>query len=111
MGGPMITHRSLLFLSIVWPLSVGLYGLYWFYVTSAEMIRYNGQDDDPFIWLVISFIPVVQLLAIWKHCRALQRMTDGDRKAGSSMLLWILIHPIAVVLTQMELNRRAGPIG
>ena len=68
-------------------ITLGIYGLYWFYSTANELIQRNKQDESPFIWLIMALIPVANLFAIWKHAQAVGLMTE---KKVSGVLLFLI---------------------
>ena len=65
----MVKRRNLVFIAIVFPLTLGIYGLYWFYSTAEELIKTNKQEDNSLLWLLMALIPIVNLFAVWKRRR------------------------------------------
>ena len=104
----MIKHRNIVMVLILFVITFGIYGLYWFYSTANELIQRNKQDENPFIWLIMALIPIVNLFAIWKHAQAVELMTEEKVNGMVLFLLWVVIAPVAIIVTQMELNKRAG---
>lgn len=87
-------------------LTLGLYGLYWFYSTSREMVDASGSSSRPALWLVGLFVPVVNALVLWKHSRLFGQVTGNS--ALLVFLLWLAFFPAAQYLVQRELNAAAG---
>lgn len=107
----MIKRRNVIMVSILFIITLGIYGLYWFYQTASEMIRYNKQENEnPFVWLILALIPIVNLYAIWKHAQAVELMTQKGTSGILLLILWIVFAPIALILIQLELNKRAGEV-
>ena len=104
----MIKQRNIVMVLILFVITLGIYGLYWFYSTANELIQRNKQDENPFIWLIMALIPIVNLFAIWKHAQAVELMTEKKVNGMVLFLLWVVIAPVAIIVTQMELNKRAG---
>ena len=46
---------------------------------------------------------------LWrKHAQAVELMTEKKVNGMVLFLLWLVIAPVAIIVTQMELNKRAG---
>ena len=104
----MITRRNMA-LQVLWMiLTLGLYSLYWFYMTSREMLDYKGLQGSPLLWLILLFIPFANLYSYWQHGRCVEALTDGKYNVLLMFLAWIVFSPIVWFITQMELNNRAG---
>ena len=58
----MIKQRNMVMQVILMIITLGIYGIYWFYVTSKEMVEYKRLDGSPGLWTVL-FQP--SLLAIY----------------------------------------------
>ena len=108
----MAKRRNLAMVLILWVITFGTYGLYWFYSTSDELIRLTKREANPLGWLILALIPVVNLFVIWLHATAVEELSKQDGMAGIGaqfiFILW-LIPPLAVLLIQAELNTRAPP--
>ena len=96
---------------ILFFITFGIYGLYWFYQTADEMIRHNKQENEnPLVWLILTLIPIVNLFAIWKHTKAVEQMSEKKVSGVVLFLLWLIFSPAALIWTQSELNKRAGEV-
>ena len=109
----MIKRRNVVMVPILWLITLGIYGLVWFYQTSDELIRYNKKSDNPVLWLVLALIPGLNLIAIWFHAQAIEYMgTEVGKKGFNGILLFILwFVPIpflvGMILSQWQLNKHA----
>ena len=109
----MVKRRNLVCIVIAFPLTFGLYGLYWFYSTAEELITTNMQEDNSLLWLLMALIPIVNLFAIWKHAQAVGTMTS-NMKGGNGInpkllfFLWLAFHPVAMLWSQSQLNKLAS---
>jgi len=103
----MIKRRELLMQVLLMIVTLGIYGLYWFYVTSKEMIEYKSLDGNAVLWLVLSVIPITNLFAYYKYGEAVEALTDGSINKWLMLFLWIFASPAVWVITQLELNKRA----
>ena len=103
----MIKRRELLMQVLLTIVTLGIFSIYWFYVTSKEMIEYKRLDQNAVLWLVLGFIPVIQLYAWYKHGEAVEALTDGSINKWLMLLLWIFFIPAVWLITHLELNKRA----
>ena len=108
----MVKHRNLLAVLVLPAATLGIYGLYWLYRTSDELIRLTGTDENALAWLLLALVPVLNVFAIWNQAKAVERLSKQDGAAGFSatfvFVLWV-IPPLAMLVIQAELNARARP--
>lgn len=103
----MIKRRSLMFQVILYIVTFGLYGIYWYYSTLDEMVKFQGRSTEPILWTLLMFIPLLNLIAMWKHASAASDVSDGTYPAILLWVLWIFIAPAMWILIQLELNKLA----
>jgi len=107
----VIKRRNVIMVTILFIITFGIYGLYWFYQTADEMIRHNKQENEnPLVWLILALIPIVNLFAVWKHTQAVEQMSEKNVSGVVLFLLWLIFLPAALIWTQSELNKRAGEV-
>ena len=61
----MIKQRNMGMQVLLMIITLGIYGIYWFYVTSKEMVEYKRLDGSPGLWTVLSLsslLPIYMLL-------------------------------------------------
>lgn len=103
----MIKKRNMWMQVLLYVVTLGIYGIYWFYQTSKEMTEYRGLGGSPGLWTVLFLIPFISLIAVWKHSSAVDALTEGRYNKVLIFVLWLFL-PIAVwIITQVELNRLA----
>ena len=103
----MIVKRNML-LQVIWVvLTLGLYTIYWFYVTSTEIMEYKKLEGSPALWTVLLFIPFGSFYSYWKHGECVEALTDGKYNNLIMFLAWIVFSPVVWFLTQTELNKLA----
>ena len=97
---------------ILFVITFCIYGLYWYYSTSNELIRHNKSDENPFVWLLFALIPVVSLIAVWKHSQAIQAMSGNKVNGVVLFVTWIVLPPISMTIgmiwAQSEMNKLAA---
>ena len=103
----MIKKRNMWMQVLLYVVTLGLYGIYWFYQTAKEMIEYKRLEGSAGLWTLLYVIPFINLIAVWKHGEAVESLTEGRYNKILIFALWIFL-PIAVwIITQSELNRLA----
>ncbi len=100
----MIIRRSLLFQFIVWIVTFGLYGIYWFYLTLDEMTKHRGERAESCLWTIGFLIPIVNFFSWWKYASTVDKLTNGKYPAILMWLLGIFVYPAVWILVQLELN-------
>ncbi len=103
----MIQYRNMWKQVLLFVVTLGIYAIYWFYVTSKEMVAYKKLDGSPGLWTALLFVPVASLYSNWKHSKAIEAVTDGKYQAILIFILWIFFSPAVWYLTQIELNKLA----
>jgi hypothetical protein len=110
----MIKRRNVFMVPVLLIVTFGLYGLIWLYATADELIRYNKQKDNPFLWVILALIPPLNVIAIWFHSQAVAKMSASATGKGINgvllFVLWFVPIPflVAMMLSQLELNKRVG---
>ena len=102
----MIKRRNMGMQVLLMIITLGIYGIYWFYVTSKEMVEYKRLDGSPGFWTVLSLIPFVNLYAAYKQGEAVEALTDGSVNRWIIFILWLVFSPAVWFITQTELNKR-----
>lgn len=104
----MIKKRNILVQILLYIITIGIYGFYWFYVTTRDMLEYKKLSGSAALWTVLMFIPLVNFYAEYKHSWAVESFTDKDVNKWLIFVCWILFAPAALIVTQLELNKRAS---
>ena len=104
----MIQERNLVKQVLLFIITLGIYGVYWFYVTSKEMIEYKRLEGSAGLWTVLLFVPFGSFYSYYKQGEAVEVLTDGSVNKLVMFLLWLVFSPAAWLVTQLELNKRAG---
>ena len=84
----MIKQRNMGMQVLLMIITLGIYGIYWLYVTSKEMVEYKRLDGSPGLWTVLSLIPFVNLYADYKQGEAVE--AHGRKRQQMDH-----IHPVA----------------
>ena len=89
-------------------ITAGIYGIYWLVSTTNELKGMTGSAPNP--WLLISLIippvgAIVMIYYYWKYSKAINELTGFNNIL--LFILWIVLGPVAIVLSQMQLNKKA----
>ena len=113
-----IKYRNMLMQVVLVIVTLGIYTIYWYYVTLKEMHIANGEDKWvglwAGLWTFLSAIPIVCLFAFWYHSFEFDRFNNSKYSGLTILIVWIvtspgfvLYSPIAWFLVQRDLNRVA----
>ena len=103
-----IKYRNMFIQVILYIITLGIYGLYWFYVTYNELRIANGKDEGSgCLWTFLLIIPIAQFFAWWQHSMEYAEFVDEKYPGIAIFILWIVFTPIVWFLVQMDLNRAA----
>ncbi|MFW6013689.1 MAG: DUF4234 domain-containing protein [Nanoarchaeota archaeon] len=110
-GKPNIKRRNSVVVLILFLLTVGLYGLYWLISTTNELGRNTNSAPNPkLLWLFL--IPLVNFIIFfvyfWKYCKAINELTGFS--AWGLFVLWIFLGPVAIIVSQIQLNSKADTL-
>ena len=88
--------------------TLGIYTIYWFYVTTEELHRANGnQDGGGCLWTILYVIPIADLFAFWHQGKEYDRFINGKYPGIAIFILWIVFPPVVWFLVQRDLNAAA----
>ena len=104
----MIKRRNMAMQVLLMVITLSIYGYYWFYVTSNEIIEYKKLDGSAGLWTVLLFVPIASLYAYYKQGGAVEALTDGAINKWIIFILWFVFTPAVWFITQTELNKRAS---
>lgn len=69
-----LKHRSLIAITILQIITLGLYQFYWFFVTKTEMNVLNPKAYKVpfFLWF---FVPIINIWWFWRFAKAIEKST------------------------------------
>lgn len=106
---PQVQYRDMIAQVLIFIVTLGIYGIYWFYVTSREMKVVTGDHQaEPGLWTILLFIPFANLYAYYKHAELYEKMSTEDFNRWLSFVLWLVFSPAVWFIVQSDLNRRAN---
>lgn len=81
----------------------GIYGLYWMHQVHKQFASGLDADFDPRRRTLGLFVPIYNLVVIWKFCQLSESVVD-DQDGAILFILWVLVAPVAVYLIQDGIN-------
>lgn len=82
--------------------TLGLYGIYWYYSTNKQLSEGTDAEFNPTTRTILSIIPVVGLLFWWRTCNDCEAVTD---QSGLVLfLVGIVFAPATWYLIQSGIN-------
>ncbi|MFB3077301.1 MAG: DUF4234 domain-containing protein [Lysobacterales bacterium] len=103
----MIKRRNMWIQVALVIVTLGLYGIYWYYVSTKEMGEYLHMTNNPVLWTILSLIPLVNLYAYWKHSVLVEAITTQKYPPSLIFVLWVFFNPAVWYITQSTLNNLA----
>ncbi len=104
----MIKRRNMVVQVLLMIITLGIYSIYWFYVTSKEMIEYRNLNGSAGLWTVLLFIPFAWIYSYFKQGEAVDALTEGKVNRWIIFILWLVFSPAVWFIVQTELNSRAS---
>jgi uncharacterized BrkB/YihY/UPF0761 family membrane protein len=100
--------RRNLLLQVLWSvLTLGMYVIYWFYITSKEMAEYLGRDESVTLWTFLFGFPPFCLYSYYKQGELYELISDGAVNRWITVILWIFFPPAVWLIVQNKLNELA----
>ncbi len=104
-----IKRRDMVMQVILFIFTLGLYGIYWFYVSLKEMHVANGKAGaGSGLWTVLLLIPIANLFALWRYAQEYSAFSGGKYPGIVIFIMELVLDPIVWFLVQRELNRAAS---
>ena len=103
----MIRRRNLLRQLVLYIVTLGIDGIYWFYSTLDEMTTHRGERAESCLRTIGLLIPTFNFFSLWKSASTVDKVTNGKYPAILMWLLGIFVFPAVSVLVQLELNNMA----
>ena len=103
----MIKRRNMWVQVLLMVVTLGIYSIYWFYVTATEMLSYTRRWGSAGLWTFLLFVPFGPLYSYWKYSELVESATDSRYSWVLIFILWLVFPPAVWAITQVELNRLA----
>ena len=104
----MVKYRNPVFVIVFTIITLGIYGIYWLVSTTKELRRMTPLAPDP-LALFLLLIAILQIFVwiwyAWKYSAAVEEVSGVQ--AILLFLFWIIFPPVSMIITQVELNKKA----
>ena len=102
-----IKYRNMIMQVILSIVTLGIYAIYWYYVTLDELHKANGKAERAGMWTLLSIIPIASLFAQWHHSLEYADFTKSKYPGIAIFIPWIVFSPVVWFLIQSDLNKAA----
>lgn len=96
-----MTRREPIALILLTFVTLGFYGVFWFYWTKSEM-KAKGADIPTFF---LYFIPLVNYYWLWKWCVGVEKVTGRRMEGVTAFLLVFFLGIIGGAIVQNTFNK------
>ena len=103
----MIKRRNIWMQALLIIITLGIYLVYWYYVTAKEMLGSQGQEGSPGLWTFLLLIPIANLVSFWKYAGLVDQVTKNRYPQWLIFVIWLFVSPLVWLITQIELNKLA----
>ena len=108
----MYKNRNLFVQFVLFVITLGIYGIYWFYSALDEMIKARdgnmSGNENACLWAALSIFPIIGYWAYWKHAAAVDGATNTELNKVAMFVLAIVFYPAYWLIIQSALNSRSG---
>lgn len=105
----MVKERNPILVILFSVLSCGIYMWYWIYATSKELNEMGHLETGASTMLSFLFLGPLALLTFWKHAKAIEALSGGEKGGGMLFVIALLFAPGYWYMAQAELNKHATP--
>ena len=103
-----IKYRNMGVQVFLYIITLGIYGIYWFYVTFGEFALGNRKEENPgCLWTILYIIPIANFFAYWKWSDEYAEFIELKYPGIAIFILWLVFSPVVWFLAQSDLNRAA----
>lgn len=82
-----------------------LYWVYWIHITHKQLANGTDAEFDPTLRTLGTFVPIYNLVVIWRTCHDCEAVTDQDGPV--LFLFWLVFAPVVWYLVQSGINEIA----
>ena len=103
-----IKERNMLLQVLIFIVTFGFYGIYWFYQTAKELkFVANDADANPGLWTILLFIPFGAFYSHYKYSELFEKVSSEKLNRWILFVLWIFFVPAVWFIVQLDLNDKA----
>ena len=103
-----VRERNMVVQVILMIVTLGFYGIYWFYVTCQELDGLaESMSVSAGLLTFLLFIPIANLYAWYKYAELYETVSRDHMNRWIVFLLVLVFNPAVWFIVQSELNKRA----
>jgi hypothetical protein len=103
-----IKKRNMMVQVLLMIITVGIYGVYWYYETCKELKALTQEEAAaPGLWTVILFIPFGAIYSHFKYAELFAKVSTEKIDKWIIFILWLVFAPVVWFLVQRDLNQFA----
>ncbi len=102
-----IKYRNMFGQVLLFIITLGIYSVYWFYVTFNELNTANGKEASGCLWTILLFVPIANFFSVWKYSEEYAEFVNDKYPGIAIFILWLVFSPVVWFLVQSDLNRAA----
>ena len=103
-----IKYRNMFLQVLAYIFTLGIYSIYWYYVTLKELHIANGTPEKSAgRWTLLLFVPFGGLFSAWHHSSEFSTFVGEKYSKILLFILWLVFNPAVWFLVQSDLNRAA----
>ena len=104
----MVKYRNPVLVIIFSIITLGIYSIYWLVSTTNELRKVTSLAPNPW-FLLLALVPLVNIFVVlwyyWQYSAAIGEISNIE--SWLLFILWLLVSPAAMVIAQIELNKKA----
>ncbi len=104
----MVKYRNSVLVIVFSIITLGIYGIYWLVSTTNELRGITSSAPNPWLLLLL-LVPAVNIFVAfwyyWKYSKAIGEISDFEPVL--LFVLWFIISPVAMIVAQIQLNKKA----
>jgi len=104
----MVKYRNPVLVIVFSIITLGIYGIYWLVSTTNELRKVTSSAPNPWFLLLV-LVPLVNIFVVlwyyWQYSVAIGEISNFE--SWLLFILWLLVSPAAMVIAQIELNKKA----
>ena len=105
--GPVGTERRPVIVVILFIVTIGIYGLYWYYKTFQEMKDYSGQGLGGVLGLLLSiFCGIITIFLLPGEVAGLYERAGKERPISALAGFWNFIPIVGGIIWLVKVQRR-----
>jgi len=104
----MVKYRNPVLVIVFSIITLGIYSIYWLVSTTNELRKVTSSAPNPWFLLLV-LVPLVNIFVVlwyyWQYSVAIGEISNFE--SWLLFILWLLVSPAAMVIAQIELNKKA----